>query len=201
MKTITLMFILSTKLFAFEFELFCQHPDEEIAYTAHQIAHALGMEECAQVLPETVLSLNLEGTSVVNLMPLTVFTNLKTLNLNFNLIKDITPLENLHQLTNLDLSENMDLENLLPLASLTQMEMLNLNDNNISDLTPLKDMVNLVSLSFLRNTVEDISPLKSLFSLILFIPYGNPIIFDQLHCPTGTDISPVIDRFCQRLAW
>ena len=198
MKIFMFIVLFSTNLFASEFELFCNHADNDIAYTAHQIAKSLEVAKCSQVDPQDILSLNLEGAAVVNLMPLKLFTNLLILNLSFNSIKDLTPLENLKQLTNLNLAENMDLEDLGPLATLVRVSVLNLNDNNISDLTPLKDMIKLVNLSFLRNLVEDISPLKNLFALKTFLPFSNPIIFDQQHCPTGIDIAPTIDRFCQQ---
>jgi len=197
MKIFIFVLLFSTNLFALEFDFFCNHPDNDISYTAKQIAKSLGVEKCAKVDAQDILSLNLEGNAVVNLLPLQVFTNLLILNLSFNSIKDLSPLENLKQLTSLDLSENLDLENLGPLASLVKLSVLNLNDNNISDLTPLKDMVKLVNLSFLRNQVEDILPLKNLFSLKFFLPFANPIIFDQQHCPTGADIAPLVDHFCQ----
>ena len=191
------MLLFSTNLFASELEFFCNHQDPDIAYTARQIANALEVEECSQVIHEEVVSLDLEGTAVVNLMPLMIFTNLQTLNISFNSIDDITPLENLIHLTDLNISENVDLENLSPLTSLLQLKVLKLNDNKISDLTPLANLINLESLSFLRNRVKDISPLKSLFSLKLFVAASNLIIFDQQHCPTGADIAPLVDRFCQ----
>ena len=199
MKMFIFFVLFSTNLCASEFELFCNHPDSDIAYTAHQIAKSLAVAKCSKVEPQDILSLNLEGADIVNLMPLKLFTNLLILNLSFNSIKDLTPLEELQQLTNLNLAENMDLENLAPLASLIKLNILNLNDNNISDLNPLKDMIKLVYLSFLRNQVEDISPLKNLFALKTFLPFSNPIIFDQQHCPTGIDIAPIIDRFCRQL--
>lgn len=96
--------------------------------------------------------------------------NLEELYLGFwkgssNTITDITPLSDLYNLRELDLSNNQ-IEDISPLSELTNLYGLGLRDNQISDITPLSNLTNLTWWLHLHgNQIEDISPLSNLTEL------------------------------------
>jgi internalin A len=67
-----------------------------------------------------------------------------------NNITDISPLRNLVNLRELDLSEN-EISNLTPLENLVNLEKLNLCYNNIIDISPLENLINLKELDLVMN--------------------------------------------------
>ena len=104
---------------------------------------------------------------IVNLTGLEHATQLTTLSLQDNNIRDLSPLTQLTQLTTLDLSEN-NIRDLSPLARLTQLTTLYLEDNQIIVITSLAQLTQLTKLSlggFDGNEVSNISPLGQLTQL------------------------------------
>ena len=69
-------------------------------------------------------------------------TNLQELNLNDNEISDISPLKDLNNLKYLYLNSNK-ISDINPLTNLTRLESLNLGTNRISDIKPLSNLTNL----------------------------------------------------------
>ena len=77
------------------------------------------------------------------------------------LIKDISILSNLPQLSELSLQNNQ-IRDVTPLKDLIWLQVLLLNSNQISDVRPLSGLVNLRNLSLQGNPVENKQPLLAL---------------------------------------
>jgi hypothetical protein len=95
------------------------------------IANLEGLQ-CA----ENLSYLDINGNLISDLSPLSGLTNLSVLALQFNRISDLTPLLGLTNLYHLDLGIN-HISNLSPLSGLTNLQDLLLQQNSISDLTAL----------------------------------------------------------------
>ena len=78
-----------------------------------------------------------------------------------NQIQDVTPLENLTQIANLNLSDNQisDIESLASLRRITRLE---ISGNKIQDVTPLKNLTQITNLNLSGNQISDISTLVGL---------------------------------------
>ena len=79
-------------------------------------------------------------------------------------IKDLTGIDNLTNLTYLNLDWS-PLEDISQLSQLTNLTTLKLYNNKISDLSPLKGLINLEKLWLSDNKISDISALKGLINL------------------------------------
>lgn len=90
--------------------------------------------------------------------------NLEELDLSANKVSDITPLKGLTKLKYLHLDYNK-VNNIEPLKGLRNLEVLSLYNTLISDITPLKNMINLQDVVLDFNKISDITPLKNLKSL------------------------------------
>ena len=101
-------------------------------------------------------------------------TSLTALDLSFNSISNISPLENLTTLTGLDLSAN-SISDISPLEDLTNLKILRLWNNSISDISVLENLTNLTGLSLSYNSISDVSALKDLTNLTVLGLYGNSI--------------------------
>ena len=76
--------------------------------------------------------------------------------------------------TNLNLDGNL-ISDLTPLQSLTNLKELRLMRNSISNLTPLQSLTNLTELYLSDNVIRDPAPLKSLGDLQQLVIFNNPI--------------------------
>jgi len=82
-------------------------------------------------------------------------------------ISDLTPLQSLTHLTQLDLSRSQ-VTDLAPLQYLTNLTTLSLGSDRIIDLSPLQHLTQLTTLSLRGARITDLSPLKSLTHLTKF---------------------------------
>jgi hypothetical protein len=103
------------------------------------VREALGLSEgtaitCEQA--ESLVELTANNRGIVSLSGLEFFSNLTSLELEFQSIRDITPIEGLTQLTFLLLGGN-SISDITPLAGLTELTRLDLGSNFISDISPL----------------------------------------------------------------
>ncbi len=126
------------------------------------------------------------STQVHSIAALAYCTKLTTLQLNFQNIADISPLENLKKIKTLELGGspitdiaplakltsldslalfNCQASDYSPLAKLKKLTALYLDFSTISDLTPLSGLTKLKSLGLKRTPVTDVSPLAKLTSL------------------------------------
>ena len=130
-----------------------------------------------------ILTLNIEDPLVSNLSPLQNLTNLTGLVIwgNFE-ITDITPLENLINLTTLTLG-TIFINDITPLANLTNLTNLILSETHIDDITPIGNLTNLRVLDLGANQLTDITPLTNLTNLTTLHMHSNQI----------SDITPLVN--------
>jgi len=121
-----------------------------------EITTLSGLEKCTNLA-----SLDLSNNAVKDLKPLADLKNLQSLDLSINRIKDVTPLGKLVKLQYLKLDGNK-IENIGGLKDLKKLSALYLSKNRIKSLKPLSGMAKLSSLYLDGNRIGDISPLKKL---------------------------------------
>ena len=109
-------------------------------------------------------ALDLSGTRISDLSPITNLTMLELLVLTEAGVSDISPLANLTELQSLYLM-GMDISDISPLASLTGLQSLYLTGTGVSDISPLSSLTGLESLYLMGTGVSDISPLAGLAEL------------------------------------
>ena len=132
----------------------------------------LGFEELNGTEPELELlkkckhlkSLDLSFNQIQDISFLKSLTQLKSLHLSYNQIQDIFFLESLTQLKSLHLSYNQ-IQDIFFLESLTQLKSLHLSYNQIQDYSFLKSLTQLQILDLSQNQIQDYSFLKSLNQL------------------------------------
>ncbi|MDR0222358.1 MAG: leucine-rich repeat domain-containing protein [Oscillospiraceae bacterium] len=112
----------------------------------------------------TELSLPWKELAAEDIAPLKYMTKLRTLDLSYNMIGDISVLAGLAKLRELNLSDNR-ISKIAPLAGLTDLRVLNLSNNNISGLSPLRGLVKLTDLKINGNNVKSAVSLKGLVKL------------------------------------
>ena len=121
-----------------------------------------------------LISLDLSGNLIYDLMPLAHLTSLEILDLSDNEVRNTAPLGSLTNLRILDISNN-GIRNLAPLAELTNIERLSLSGNFIGGVMPLENFTNLTVLRLDYNEVLDLSPLINLTSLEILDLSSNRI--------------------------
>ena len=152
--------------------------------------------------------LEARNANISDLTGLEFATNLKTLVFgygevgNSNAVNDLSPLADLIQLTQLDLSGN-SISDISPVTGLTNLTWLHFWGNSISDISPVAGLTKLTDLYLGNNNLSDISPVAGLTSLTgLWLNSNN--ISDisavsgltnlmDLHLPGNniSDVSPV----------
>ena len=129
-------------------------------------------------------SLYLRDNPIKDLTPLAKLTQLELLHMSGVPINDLTPLGNLTQLKELTLT-SCGIRDISLLGSLTQLILLNLNSNGIVDVSPLANLTALEELWLDGNDIVDVSPLANLTALKKLYLEGNQIV----------DVSPVQELF------
>lgn len=121
-----------------------------------------------------------------------------------NNITDISPLEDLPELTQVEINDNQ-VSDISALATLDAPISFQLSGNNISDISPLKDLTSLDTLLLARNSIADIailSDLENLKSLDIssieatdFTPLENLTKLTSLDIDSNDidDLSPLTD--------
>lgn len=126
-----------------------------------------------------------ESEKIRDISALENLTALTDLDLTYNEISDISPLSSLTGLTSLNLNYN-EIDDISPLSSLTTLTSLNLNYNKIDDISPLSSLPSLTDLDMGRNRISDISPLSSLTGLTsLYLEYNEIDDISPLSSLTG----------------
>ena len=105
--------------------------------------------------------LNLQDNLITDITNLKSLNKLKVLNLKHNLINDISSLEYLKYIEILDLSKNQ-LENIEILKKLKKINRLNLKHNKIHSISSLKNLARLNHLDLSSNNIESINPIYEL---------------------------------------
>ena len=105
-----------------------------------------------------------EVASIENITGLEYATNLKSLYLRNNPIKDLTPIANLTQLELLHLP-GVPIKDLTPIQNLIKLKRLILSHCELTDITPIQNLTALVFANLSVNRIMDISPLANLTAL------------------------------------
>jgi hypothetical protein len=116
-----------------------------------------------------ITSLDLSYNRIKDIKFIQTLISLKELYLCHNHIDSLLPLEKLINLSILCINKNKDHISHLSIDSLkflVNLEHLELNRNNIDDISSLKFLVNLEHLELNRNNIDDISSLKYLVNLV-----------------------------------
>lgn len=143
---------------------FVVFPDENLAKT---IRETLGLEPNAAIATQTLTtlsSLDAQSKNITRLDGLQYATGLKSLNISYNDLLDISILQ---KLANNQLNGNYKLTSL------------NIDGTKISDLSPLQELTSLISLSVSYNNISDLSALSYLPLKILHAS-SNPLTTEAL---------------------
>ncbi|NEQ69891.1 MAG: NACHT domain-containing protein [Symploca sp. SIO2D2] len=143
----------------------------ESKYDQYSIGRAIGrgwdiFEQSAylsQVLSNLQI-LDLGGTQISDVTPLSELTQLQVLRLSETQVTDVSSLSRLTQLQVLRLSETQ-VTNFFPLSGLTQLQVLHLSGTQITDISPLSGLTQLQVLHLSRTQITDVSPLSGLTQL------------------------------------
>ena len=105
--------------------------------------------------------LDISFNNLSDLTPINGLTTLTSLNLGHTTISDITPLRRLTALTYLDLKNN-EINDISSVSGLTQLVQLYLDGNQISDVSPIEGLTSLQLLTLKYNPIADTAPLQRL---------------------------------------
>lgn len=119
-------------------------------------------------------TLTCTASQVASLAGAEHLTSISFLQINTNIISDVTPLRDLTQLTRLDIWSNR-LTDLSPLAGLTRLTRLSANWNQITDVSPLASLTALTFLELPANPISDITALAGLTNLTTLNIWQMPI--------------------------
>ena len=103
-----------------------------------------------------------EDVTFDSIDPIGQLTNLKRLILCGGNITDITPLENLTELIELNVGYNKFISNISAVSNMTKLIRLYIENNRINDITGIKNLQNLDWLAASDNQIKDISELQYL---------------------------------------
>lgn len=146
--------------------IYARELDEVTALTDHMTETPITTLEDLALLPELSTLALTNQTKIEDFSPLANKSKLTTLTLtNCNLSNtDFEYISNLSALEMLDVSYNR-ISSLLPLENLTFLSYLDVSNNNISSLEGIQNLKELTFLCAAHNRIEDLSPLSSLSKL------------------------------------
>ncbi|EAG8866756.1 class 1 internalin InlE, partial [Listeria monocytogenes] len=122
-------------------------------------------------------TMDLIYTDITDVTPLAGLSNLQVLNLDINQITDITPLAGLSNLQFLSFGSTQ-VSDLTPLANLSKLTTLNAMNSKVSDVSPLTGLSNLTEVYLEENQISDVSPLAKLPNLSI-VTLTNQTITNQ----------------------
>ncbi|EFM65350.1 leucine Rich Repeat protein [Peptostreptococcus stomatis DSM 17678] len=124
------------------------------------------------------------GNKITSLEGLRNMIDLKELHVSENKISDLSPLEKLLNLDDLDIGNNPDIESIEVLKNLTNISELKMNNaKKVKDFTPISSLKNLDELNITRCGLTDISFLEGLNNITEMNLQQNEI----------TDINPLVN--------
>ena len=118
--------------------------------------------------------LNLDGNLISDISFLKNMSILKTFSIANNMVKDISILESLTNLRKLNLSNNL-ISDITSLASLTALRTLDLSYNLIESIAPLSVLTSVSELNLAGNTVKQLDSIARLSKLETLVLSDNPI--------------------------
>lgn len=107
------------------------------------------------------------------------------LEIDFNGVRDLTPLQGLSRLLHLSCRQN-EIENISPIAHLTSLTELDLSGNRIQDISPIKHLSALTDLDVSHNAIADIAVLADMPHTFASMFSSVDLAHNQIH-----DFSPL----------
>lgn len=127
---------------------------------------------------EKITEIYLYNMELINLYGLQYMCNLIRLYIAENNITDISYIENLIQLLELDISNNLlGTPQSIHLSKLTNLKYLDISNTNINSLDSIENCTQLVELYFFENSISSLYPIRNMI-LLEFINAGNNNISD-----------------------
>ncbi|RYD23181.1 MAG: NACHT domain-containing protein [Verrucomicrobiaceae bacterium] len=108
--------------------------------------------------------LQLSSTQISDVAPLSKLTKIETLFLAYTKVRELSPLSKLVNLKHLDL-EGSDVTDISPLAKLPRLVHLDLSNTEVADISPLKDLRMLTDLVLAETNISDLSVISHLSQL------------------------------------
>ena len=175
------------------FRQWCQEINSVSAssrYTINILLKKANTENCqeASFKLNKLTSIELYGSKIIDLKPLSSLISLTRISLDSNQINDVKPLTSLVNLQYLSLYSNQ-INDIKPLTNLINLHYLFLGKNEITNVKPLSKLVKLIYLSISYNQIDDVKSLTSLINLTGLDLTGNKTT--KKDCP----VQPEICRF------
>ncbi len=159
-------------------------------YTINVLLKKANTDDCqeANYKLNNLTSIELYGSKIIDLKPLSSLIKLTRISLDSNQINDVKPLSSMVNLQYLSLYSNQ-INDVKPLTNLINLHYLFLGKNEISNVKPLSNLVKLTYLSISYNQIDDVKSLTSLINLTGLDLTGNKTT--KKDCP----VKPNICRF------
>ncbi|WP_243388159.1 leucine-rich repeat domain-containing protein [Bacillus kexueae] len=123
---------------------------------------------------EKLTYLYAQDMNISDLTGLEKAVNLKDLDLSFNQIEDLSPLQSLSLLESLALWGN-DIKDITPLSNLVNLTFLDLSSNHLFEIDALSGLTNIRDLFLSQNQIQDLKPLENLTGLEYLVLWDNQI--------------------------
>jgi len=118
--------------------------------------------------------LNLDGNMISDLSFLKNMSILKSLSLANNMIKDVSVFESLTNLKKLNLSNNL-ISEIEALSSLTSLRSLDLSYNLLTAIDPISSLTSVTELNLAGNTIKQLDSIARLSKLETLVLSDNPV--------------------------
>ena len=157
----------------------CTHsPDERNDYTFYIDQRGLFSDISFASNLVNAKRINLESCDISDVTPLSQLTQLEDLDISYNKIVDISCLENLN-LESLEIGDNL-ISDISVIENMDKLFWLHACNNQITFIPNTEKLVNLKYLFLANNPITDISPL-----------YNLNLVESDLSCIAITDLSPL----------
>jgi Leucine-rich repeat (LRR) protein len=123
----------------------------------------------------TLNSFTIFGSGLKSLRPVADLMNLRRLYIVRGRVVDLSGIDQLKSLTQLNLFGNPNLSDLSPLQNLTRLRTLVLNSTSVIDLQPINNLRNLIELDLNNTSVVDLTPLRELRNLRALSLSNTPV--------------------------
>lgn len=186
----------------------CNHPEDFKEWKKPYYVQSLKGLQYAKsaTMIDICYTANIEGKKIDSVAPLAPLTQLEILYLKQDGLSDISPLKDLVNLEQLDVSGNHKIADIAAVKDMKKLKSLNVSTNGISDLSPVSGLTKLENLNAAKNQIKnlpDMSELTSLTALDLsdnqledVTQLSNLVNLEELNLSGNnalTDIRPLIN--------
>lgn len=155
----------------------CNHPEDFAGWTQPYWVESLEGLQYAKsaTMVDICYTSNIEGKKIESVEPLATLTQLDTLYLKQDGIRDISPLKGLVNLEQLDVSGNYEIRDISAVTDMKKLKTLDISINSVSDLDPVSGLSKLERLNAGNNGIQTLPDLSGLTSLTALDLSGNQI--------------------------